>query len=266
MKKFNLKLWDFITSRFYKWSKIVVWIAAILIIANAPFTLFVITAVTVIGYTVLPQLIARILDGYFLFRSNHPTRNEFEKYIETSPMIKYLRTLCEDVQQFNTIKSDWGVQFYLAVISLVDGGTHIDSETSQLYETSLTLRTTPDEDRNMAIRSYKNIIASWYPGSCPKSKEELEADFSEYFHYDKDGYIAKNKSFCSKLRNVSVDDFEPWGEDPVCYDLKLPSFYDVSKYCNIVVASKAIKECFPGTYCRRVNSYYYHIVIKIPCS
>ena len=87
MKEFNYKLWDFITSRFYKWSKIVVWIAAVLIVGNASFTLFVIAAVTAIGYTILPQLIARILDGFFDFRENHPTRNELEKYIETSPII-----------------------------------------------------------------------------------------------------------------------------------------------------------------------------------
>ena len=264
----------FVCSRFYKWSRIALWIAAVIIGGSTGLVVTTPLFAVALGYTIIPVLIKLTHDWVSYFSREHPARAKIEEYIEASPMIAYLKTLFEDVKQFNEVNKDCGVQFHIAEIDLVVGGTHIDRHTHELYRSSLKLRTTPIDDRNIAIRLYKDIIASWYPGSCPKSKEELESDFSDHFHYDKDGYVAKNEAFQRELQKVSVDDFELWSHDDInSYILELRSFSGVSKLYDIVVASKAIETCFQNVTCRRIGTdkyhdraygYYYHIVIDIP--
>ena len=265
----------FVYSRFYRWSRTVVWIAAVLIIANSDFYRAITTLKITLVYTIVPSLLMRITEFISDFSREHPTQAKIEKYMETSPMITYLKTLLEDVQKFNEDHKDGGVQFHLAEIDLVSGGIHTDRHSYELYESSLKLHTRPVDDRNFCIKSYKDIIASWYPGSCPKSKEELESDFSDCFRYDKDGYVAKNEAFRRELQKVSVDDFKLWSHDDInSYIFELHSFFDVSSNLfDIVIASKAIKACFKDVHCRRIGTdeyhnraygYYYHIVITIP--
>ena len=105
-------MWKFICSRFYRWSKIVVWVIALIRIGlSQTLTGAIITLALALGYSIIPPLIGRVCDTKDMYSYNHPSRSKIEEYKETSPAMQNLSTLLQDVSNINKLNSGSGIQF-----------------------------------------------------------------------------------------------------------------------------------------------------------
>ena len=230
----------FVDSRFYRWSRTVVWISAVLIIANSDFYRAVTTLKITLVYTIVPSLLMRITDLISNFSSEHPTRAKIEEYKNTSPVLSYLSTLLDDISHINAISGDFGIEFDFAKVTLSGG-----SPLLHLYLSS-------DEDRIDFIQRYFDAAVSWWRGEGEKSPEELQREFFNYFRYDGNGYTAKNTSFRKELEEESLSELK---HDPSGWYIGLRGLLAVNagRYCAGKIAVKAIIEC--------VEAHGYHISV-----
>lgn len=209
MNKFRFKLCLFTTSRFYRWSKIIVWAAAIL---STPAFRGDITVLycyaAAAAYSIIPPLIERILDNFFAFRRNHPTQNEIEEHKITSPFVIFLNTMFDDISHINEIHDGGSVRLSFSKMKF--------SEFPDFY-----LYLAPISERDYdSVRFLHDAAVAWHRGEGEKSPEELQKDFASCFRYAKDGYTAKNASLCrfleeDSLRRTSFDsDLSIWFLEP----------------------------------------------------
>ena len=215
---------QFIQSYFYKWTKAILWIVALIRIGlSQKLESAVIWLVVALGYTIVPWLIA------LLAAAPPASRSDIEKFKKTSPVVAYLDTLFDDISHINVISGDFGVKFDFAEITLS-------------AFPSLHLHLTSDEDRIDFIQRYYDATVSWWRGEGGKSPEELQREFSGYFNYDKDGYTAKNVSFRKELEEESLSevnhDSSGW-----YIDIRGLLVVNVGHNCTDKLTITAITEC-----------------------
>lgn len=219
----------FVCSRFYRWSRTVFWLVAVLIIANSNFYRAVTTLGITLGYTFIPVLLMRITDSVSHLSREHPTQARIEEYKNTSPVIAYLSTLLDDISHINAISGDFGVEFDFAKVTLSEFPL-------------LDLHLSSDEDRIDFIQRYHDDAVSWWRGEGKKNPEELQREFFNYFRYDGDGYTAKNASFRKELEEESLSELK---YDPSGWYIGLRGLLAVNagRYCAGKIAVTAITEC-----------------------
>lgn len=224
---------EFILSRFYKWTRVILWIVALIRIGlSQTLPSAVVWLVVALGYTIVPVLIAR---GHSIpsNTSDSPVLHEqIEEFKNTSPVIAYLNTLFDDISHINAISGDFGIRFNFAQLGLDDFS-------------ALLLYLTADNNRVDFIQRYQDAAVLWYKGvrgEGVKSPEELQKEFSSHFCYAKDGYVAKNASFRKELEEDFLSgcelDSSGWNNSLISFS-RIRVGHDLSH----PIAVAAITEC-----------------------
>lgn len=181
---------EFAQSRFYKWTKVVLWVVAVIGIALSEELAHAIVWLAVaLGYTIVPWLAAKQVTA------RPASHDEIEDCKSTSPVVTYLNTLFDDISHINAISDAYGYELDFAKITL---GTF----------PALYLHLSINEDRIDFIQRYKDATSSWWRGEGGKRPEELQREFWGYFCYDGNGYTAKNASFRKELEEESLSEVE----------------------------------------------------------
>ena len=219
-----IDMFSFIYSRFYRWSKVIIWITSVILIGQSQ-TLgqTVIALAVALGYSIIPPLIDRVCGAKRRYSYNNPSRGKIEEYKETSPAMQYLSTLFEDISNINKLNSNFGIRFSRANINL--------------HTPSLRLYLTPDEARTDFIPKLKNDLAAWYHCTGEKNPEKIQEEFISHLYNGRNRYIAKNVSFREELEDDSLEQFE---HDSSGWSIRLKRFGGINSQPMIVTA---ITEC-----------------------
>lgn len=192
-------MWKFVCSRFYRWSKIVVWVIALVRIGlSQTLTGAIITLALALGYSIIPPLIGRVCGAKDMYSYNHPSRSKIEEYKKTSPAMQDLSTLLQDVSNINKLNSGSGIQFSHLNINI----------NSKLYTLSLRLYLMPNEVRTDFIPKLKKELEAWYHCTGKKNPEKIQEELISGLYHDKNGFIAKNALFREVLEDNSLEQFE----------------------------------------------------------
>lgn len=218
---------EFAQSRFYKWTKGILWVVAVIGIGlSGELAHAIIWMAVALGYTIVPWLAARRVTA------DSVSHDEIENHKNTSPVVIYLNTLFDDISHINAVSGDSGIRFSFATVELNN-------------YSALRLYLTADKKRVDFIQQYKDNARLWYTGvrgESVKKPEELEKELASHFCYDTGGYAAKNPSFRKELEEEflrsSELDLLGWSYIPIEFS-KIRVGHDLSRSIDVT----AITEC-----------------------
>lgn len=203
---------EFIQSRFYKWTRAILWIAALIGIGlSQTLALAVVWLAAALAYTVVPALIARgpiIPSGA---SGGSAPRGGAGERKGNSEAIAYLRTLFEDIAHINEVSGEYGNDFFLIGFTLSNQG---DSSAELMLGKSY----------SETIQIFKELFVT------DPDNEVMKKNYRETLCYERNGYIAKNASFKEELLGKSVGEFTrpDWYEDEdAWFSISLHSFSSV---------------------------------------